>query len=132
MTFRKSYELLYALNFGLLFTHEIDSAYWQEWILFGIPGGVQFFLLVNLVLFIVAIFGYTQLLKLKQSGYWFSLLLAIAGVFAFTIHTYFILSGHSEFTLLGSEMLLGIILLVSLAQAILTVKTLLNNNSSAA
>ena len=132
MTLRKSYELLYALNFALLFTHEIDSAYWQEWNLFGIPGGIQLFLLVNLGLFIVAILGYSQLLRLKQSGCWFSFLLAIAGVFAFTIHTYFILSGHSEFTLLGSELLLGLILLVSLIQAILTVKILLNKKSSAA
>ena len=131
MTLRKLNELLYALNFGLLFTHEIDSAYWQEWILFGIPGGVQFFLLVNLVLFIVAIFGYTQLLKLKQSGYWFSLMLSAAGVFAFTIHTYFILSGHSEFTLPGSELLLGIIMLVSLAQAILIIRVLIKKESSA-
>ena len=125
MTPRKFYEILYALNFGLLFTHEIDSAYWREWNLFGIPGGIQFFLLVNFALFIAAIFGYSQLLKLKQSGYWFSLLLAAAGVFSFTIHTFFIFMGHSEFTLLGSELLLGIILLVSIAQAILTVRVLI-------
>jgi hypothetical protein len=125
MTPRKFYEILYALNFGLLFTHEIDSAYWREWNLFGIPGGIQFFLLVNFALFIAAIFGYSQLLKLKQSGYWFSLLLAAAGVFSFTIHTFFIFMGHSEFTLLGSELLLGIILLVSIAQAILIVRVLI-------
>jgi len=126
MTPRKLYELLYALNFGLLFTHEIDSAYWQEWNLFCLPGGVQFFLLVNFGLFVIAILGYSQLLRSKQSGYWFSLLLALAGVFAFTFHSYFILSGHSEFTLLGSELLLGIILLVSFTQAILTIRILTN------
>ena len=126
MTPRKLYELLYALNFGLLFTHEIDSAYWQEWNLFGFPGGIQLFLLVNFGLFVFAIFGYSQLLRSKQSGYWFSLLLALSGVFAFTIHSYFILSGHSEFTLLGSELLLGLILLVSFAQVILTIRVLIN------
>jgi hypothetical protein len=35
------------LNFTLLFTHEIDSAYWSEWNLFGIRGhpgfpGIEF------------------------------------------------------------------------------------------
>lgn len=35
---------LYLLNFALLFTHEIDSAYWKEWDLFGIPGGIKSFL----------------------------------------------------------------------------------------
>jgi hypothetical protein len=53
------------------------------------------------------------------------LLLAAAGVFSFTIHTFFIFMGHSEFTLLGSELLLGIILLVSIAQAILIVRVLI-------
>lgn len=128
MTSRRIHELLYAVNFALLFTHEIDSAYWHEWNLFGVPGGIQFFLLVNFILFIVAIFGYTLLLKLKHTGYWFSLLLSVAGVFAFSIHIYFILTGHQEFTLLGSILLLGIILLVSLIQAVLTVRVMFNKN----
>jgi hypothetical protein len=132
MTLHKIYEFLYAANFALLFTHEIDSVYWKEWDLFGLPGGIQLFLLINLGLFVVAIVGYSQLLRLKRSGYWFSLLLAVAGIFAFSVHTFFILSGHPEFTLLGSELLLGVIFLVSLVQAILTVRILKNNNSSAA
>ncbi len=32
---------LYLLNFALLFTHKIDSAFWKEWELFGIPGGIR-------------------------------------------------------------------------------------------
>jgi hypothetical protein len=117
-------ELLYAANFSLLFTHEIDSAYWQEWNLFGIPGGIQLFLLANLGMFVVAIIGYTLLLRQKRSGYWFSLVLAGLGVFAFAIHSYFILSGRPEFTLPASEALLGIILLVSVAQAVSAIKGL--------
>ena len=27
------------LNFALLVTHQIDSAYWKEWELFHLPGG---------------------------------------------------------------------------------------------
>jgi len=80
-------------------------------------------------MFGIVIFGWLQLLKPKRSGYWFSLLLAIAGVFAFSIHMYFMLTGHPEFTLLGSELLLGMILLVSIAQAVLTVPALTNKNS---
>jgi hypothetical protein len=34
---------LYLLNAALLFTHEIDSAFWKEWDLIGIPGGIKFF-----------------------------------------------------------------------------------------
>ncbi len=125
---RKVCELLYVLNFALLCTHEVDSAYWQEWNLFGISGGIQFFLFVNFVLFIAVIAGYSQLLKQKLSGYWFALLLAVSGVFTFSIHIDFILSGHPEFTLLGSELLLGIILIVSLLQAVLTVRVLIEKS----
>jgi hypothetical protein len=35
---------LYMLNLALLATHEIDSAYWHEWEMFHLPGGVQGFL----------------------------------------------------------------------------------------
>ena len=38
---------LYLLNAAVLITHEIDSAYWHEWDLFGIPGGIQFFLVLK-------------------------------------------------------------------------------------
>ena len=130
MTLRKVYEIIYAINFGLLFTHEIDSAYWQEWNLFNIPGGIQFFLLTNLILFIIAIYGYSQLLNQKQSGYWFSLLLAGSGIFAFSIHTYFILMGHPEFTVVGSEILLVIILLVSLTQIGFIFKLFINKKTT--
>jgi hypothetical protein len=34
----------YLTNATLLCVHEIDSAYWHEWSLFGIPGGIQLFL----------------------------------------------------------------------------------------
>ncbi len=83
---------LYLLNFALLFTYEIDSAYWKEWELFGIPGGVQVFLVLNF------------------------LLLSASGLFAFSIHSYFILNGHGEFTLPASLVLLALILIVSLVQ----------------
>src|SRR5512146_2873166 len=43
-------EALYASAFLLLIVHEIDSAYWHEWNLFGIPGGIQAFLLANVLL----------------------------------------------------------------------------------
>jgi len=49
---------LYILNFALLFTHEIDSAFWQEWKLFGIPGGIQVFLVLNFLLLLVALWGF--------------------------------------------------------------------------
>lgn len=115
---------LYLLNFALLFTHEIDSAFWKEWDLFGIPGGIQVFLVINFLLLLVALFGFRQLLEGARSGVTFSLLLAGAGVFAFCIHSYFILTGHPQFTLPISLAILALTLIVSIVQGILAIKEL--------
>ena len=86
-------ENLYLLGAALLFTHEVDSAYWEEWELFGIPGGIQVFLPLNFLLFLVFLFGFGQLLRGARSGYALSFLLAASGIFAFSIHGYFMLMG---------------------------------------
>lgn len=77
---------LYLLNFALLFTHEIDSAFWKEWELFGIPGGIQVFLVLNFILLLVALIGFRQVLLGEKYRNAFSLLLAASGIFAFSIH----------------------------------------------
>lgn len=107
---------LYGLNLALLFTHEIDSAFWKEWELFGIPGGIQVFLVLNLLLLLVALIGFRQVILGERYGALFSLLLAASGVIAFFIHSYFILVGHTEFTLPASLVLLAAILFVSVVQ----------------
>ncbi len=52
----------------------------------------------------------------EKYGNTFSLMLAASGVFAFSIHSYFILNGRTEFTQPASLALLVIILIVSLVQ----------------
>jgi hypothetical protein len=108
---------LYLLNAALLFTHEIDSAFWKEWDLFGIPGGIQVFLVLNFALLVVALYGFQQVVLGTKTARAFSRLLAAAGVFAFGIHTFFIATGHPEFTAPVSLAILGATLIVSLAQA---------------
>ena len=66
---------LYLLNSALLYSHEIDSAFWKEWDLFGIPGGIQVFVVLNFLLLLVALFGFRQVLRGAPGGRWFSLLL---------------------------------------------------------
>ncbi|MFN9811237.1 MAG: DUF6713 family protein, partial [Deltaproteobacteria bacterium] len=39
---------LYLLQLALLATHQVDAAYWHEWDVFGVPGGLTFFLVFNL------------------------------------------------------------------------------------
>ena len=115
---------LYLTNSALLFVHEMDSAFWKEWELFGIPGGIQLFLILNLLLALVVLFGYKKLLQRARSGYVSSLLLSGAGLFAFAIHGYFILTGHPEFTSAVSLGVLVLILMVSLAQGFYALKEL--------
>ena len=127
LTFIPNFKLhanLYALNFALLFMHEIDSAYWQEWNLFGLPGGIQLFLVINFFLFAIGIGGYNRLLSHHKIGYVISLILSFGGIFAFSIHSYFILNGHPEFSTSVSELLLILILIVSLIQAFVCIKEL--------
>ena len=38
---------LYIGNIALLTTHQADAAYWHEWDVFGVPGGISFFLAFN-------------------------------------------------------------------------------------
>ncbi len=131
MHLTKTEDRLYLFNFALLSTHEIDSAYWREWELFGIPGGIQGFLVINFVLLVIVLYGYSQLHSGMRSGRYFPLVLAFAGVFAFLIHGLFILLGHTEFTLPGSEILLVATFLVSVFQAVFSIKGLTQRPVSA-
>ena len=59
---------LYILNTALLFTHQVEAGYWKEWELFHLPGGVDFFLVANLLLLIAVLFGLKALILGKGGG----------------------------------------------------------------
>jgi hypothetical protein len=44
-------------NSVLLINHEIDSAYWKEWELFRLPGGIAGFLLIHFPLLFLILYG---------------------------------------------------------------------------
>ena len=119
---KQSAVLLYTLNMALLATHEIDSAYWHEWKLFHLPGGVQLFLILNFILLSIVFYGFIKVVKWEPGARTFSLLLACAGVFAFVIHMTFIASGFPEFRNPTSLGLLLAILLVSAAQLLVLIR----------
>lgn len=109
--------VLYWLNLALLLTHQVDSAFWREWELFHIPGGNQLNLVLNLLLLLVGIAGFGLLVDRRQAGLYLSFLVAFAGLFAFTIHSWFLLRGDHRFRQPVSVALLGAALPVSLLQA---------------
>ncbi len=115
---------LYILNLGVLATHEIDSAYWHEWELFRLPGGIQLFLLLNLLLLLVFLEGLVELVLERRRGLWFSVGLSAVGVFAFGIHSIFLALGHPEFKLPVSLGILVTTFTLSLIQGWVTLRAL--------
>ncbi len=117
-------EVVYLLNLALLATHEIDSAYWKEWELLGLPGEIQTFLVLNFVVLLVAFVGLRQLALGARSGFLISLLVGFSGIAAFLIHGYFIVGGYPQFRLPGSIVVLVLTLVASVAQVALSWRAL--------
>jgi hypothetical protein len=119
--------MIYLLNFSLLITHEIDSAYWKEWELFGMKSDIQEFLIINFILILIGLIGFRYLISGNKNAYYIALFFSAGGIFAFCIHMYFIVNGHQEFSLPVSIILLFGTLIVSLLQGILAIQSLRNN-----
>ena len=116
---------IYLINATLLITHEIDSAYWEEWKLFGIPGGINTFLLLHLPILFFVLYGLILIYENTFAGLIFSFILAISGIFAFSIHTYFMRRGHDEFKTTISRLILFSTLIFSILQLVITLIFLL-------
>jgi hypothetical protein len=112
---------IYILNSVFLIVHEIDSAYWQEWKLFKLPGGLAFFLILHIPLAFVVLYGLLLIYQSVLAGLIISLVLGLAGVFAFGIHTFFIRRGHPEFKIPVSQAVLILTLVFSVIQLAATV-----------
>lgn len=111
---------LYFVNAILLIVHEIDSAYWKEWELFKLPGEITGFLIIHFPLIGAILFGLIAITQWYIVGLVFSFILCAGGLFAFTIHTYFLKKGKEEFNSPISIAILIAILVVSVTQLALT------------
>ena len=116
---------LYLVNALVLIVHEIDSAYWQEWDLFHLAGGETGFLLLHLPLLLPVLYGLVLVDRDAFAGLILSFLLCGGGLFAFSIHTFFIRRGHPEFKTPVSQGILWATMLLSLAQLGVTVMFLI-------
>jgi len=113
---------LYFINFILLANHQIDAAYWKEWDLFHLPGGINGFLIVHFPLIFIILYGLILVFQQSPAGLIFSLILSAGGIFAFSIHMFFMSKGRSEFRSPMSLFILIATLVVSVIQAIVTIK----------
>jgi NADH:ubiquinone oxidoreductase subunit 3 (subunit A) len=114
---------LYITNATLLATHEIDSAFWHEWEMFRLPGGLQLFLVLNAGLLLVMFYGCGRVSRSERGTKGFSYILAAAGLLTFGIHMAFIASGHPSFRTPVSVGLLIAIFLVSILQIVVVTRT---------
>ena len=112
---------IYLLNAVVLINHEIDSAYWKEWELFRLPGKITGFLLLHFPLLAFVLYGLILVREGTRAGLWCSLILAGGGIFAWSIHTWFIRRGRVEFTTGISWFILRTTLVFSLVQLVITV-----------
>lgn len=107
----------YFINCTMLICHEIDSAYWHEWKLFNIPGGITGFLVFNLAVIPPFLLGLVYIAQHTFVSLIFSAAAALVGVFTFSIHAFFLLKGREEFRTPASISILVIILAASIVQA---------------
>lgn len=112
--FRNRY--LYMINLALLVTFQIASAYWQLWSLFQLPGGIDLYLIINLVFSIIAIWGLLLIVNHIRLGLYFSLFLAAAGLITSVSSLYHLFVDQVNFRPLSLIILVCIILVVSIIQ----------------
>ncbi|UCE14257.1 MAG: hypothetical protein JSV04_03535 [Candidatus Heimdallarchaeota archaeon] len=113
---------IYLINAIFLTIHEIESAYWQEWKMFKLKGGITGFLILHFPVLFLFLYGLVLVSQQTFEGYIISLLLSFTGIFAFTIHMYFIkIKKREEFTMPISVFILLGTLVLSLAQGIITI-----------
>lgn len=111
---------IYLVNAIFLINHEIDSAYWKEWELFGIPGGIGGFLFLHFPMLFVILYGLVLLSRGSFAGLVISLIVSVGGIFAFYIHTFFIKKGREEFKTPMSIFILISTLAISIVQGLVT------------
>ena len=116
---------LYFANALLLLLHETDSAYWEEWKLFGIPGGEPGFLGLHIPLYALLLLGLVTLVEGTSVGILISLFVGLSGTFAFGIHTYQRQRGVHAFEYSSSKAILWATLLLSLPQVAISLTSLL-------
>ena len=114
--------MVYFVNAVMLIVHEIDSAYWKEWDLFRLPGGLDGFLLLHIPLVGLILYGLIEVAAQTRTGTIIYFIVNFGGFFAFTIHTYFLRKGDERFTSKISQLILYVILVTSIVQLYLGIK----------
>lgn len=92
-------ERWYLATLLALLLHQIDAAFWHEWNMFRVPGGIQGFLVFNLVAVGALLHGYRHVVRATPSALAYARLCGAAGAGTAAIHMAFAAAGREEFHL---------------------------------
>jgi hypothetical protein len=106
----------YLANATVLLVHQMDAAYWHEWRLFGMPGGLALYLLLNLPIAFVVLAGYGAVAARRPAAVPLSAFLVLSGLFAGAFHAFHLARGDPAFRAPVSLLLLAAAVILSLAQ----------------
>ena len=109
-----------ALNLSLVMAHQADAAYWKEWEMFGLPGGIQLFTIFNLAAFLLLLVCFVAVVLRTRAGLRGSFVIAALSGIVLPIHTAFGLAGFTQFDVPVSIAIIVGTFVVSLWQASLT------------
>jgi hypothetical protein len=114
---------LYVGNLALLTTHQADAAYWHEWDVFGVPGGLPMFLAFNLGAVALLAFGLVRVAEGARSARRYALLCAGVGLLTVALHAVFLMVDRTAFWTPWSIGILVGILATSIAQLVRALST---------
>lgn len=106
---------LHATNLALLTTHQVDAAYWHEWDVFGVPGGLAMFLVFHLAAVAVLLGGLVAITTGHRLARASALFGAGTGLVTCGLHAVFLARDPVAFWAPASLAILGGILVASVA-----------------
>ena len=89
----------YTATLLSLIVHQIDAAYWNEWDMFHVPGGIQGFLIFNALAVGLLLHGYRQVILGEPQARRYALLCGGIGVLTALLHAGFAATGNQQFDL---------------------------------
>jgi hypothetical protein len=110
-------------NVAILITHQIDAAYWHEWEMFKLPGGIQLYNLINLVLFIAILSSTQSILNRTPTGFRNCLIVGGLSLLVLPIHACFAIAGFQQFHLPVSIAIIGLSFVAATSLIIVTMQS---------
>jgi hypothetical protein len=88
---------LYVGNLALLTTHQADAAYWHEWDVFGVHGGLPMFLAFNLGAVALLAVGLVRVAEGARAARRYALFCAGVGLLTVALHAVFMMVNRTAF-----------------------------------